>query len=261
MKITDTKKIIIADDNEFFRDILEERINEEDGLEVIKSLGNGSLVYEEILKGHADLVILDIIMPVLDGIGVLEKVQNENLIKKPKFICFSGLDEMKLVKKAFSMGASYYLKKPFSLEVLIERIKALDYEENNILEKELEDIMGKLGISQKVNGYLYIKKAILMVIKNNGVMDSITKVIYPYIANEYNTTDKNVERSIRSCIKRAFKDEKENCWYRLSLDLSDKPTNAEFIQKIANKLINIAVHTRDFSHECDAKDICYFKIK
>ena len=241
MKAKNVKKIIIADDNELFRKILEERINREIDLQVIKSFDNGFLLYEEILKEYADLVILDMLMPVLDGIGVLEKVNKKVLAKKPKFILFSGLDEMKYIEKAFSMGASYYLKKPFNLDILMQRIKALDHEEDGIniikLEKELEVIMNKLGISQKVNGYFYIKKAILMVLKNNGVMDSITKVIYPSIADEYNTTDKNVERSMRSCIKKAYKDNKKNYLYGLSLDLGEKPTNAELIQKISDKLI------------------------
>lgn len=236
-----TTNIIIADDNEFFRNILEERIKNELGLNLVKSVENGILLYDEILKGYADVVILDMIMPGLDGMGVLEKIKGVDLPNKPCYIFFSGIDEPKLTQKALEMGASFYLKKPFDLDILIERIRGLRKERskrssNKTLDNVINGIMTKLGISQKLNGYIYIKKAILMVFENKGSIDSITKVIYPQIAAECNTTDKNVERSIRNCIERAYKENDLSKSYKL-FNLCRKPTNSEFIMKIANKLM------------------------
>ena len=231
--------IIIADDNELFRGVLEERIKEEPGLNLVKSVNNGFCVYEEILKGYADVVILDMIMPGLDGIGVLEKLKDVYLPNNPHYIIFSGIDEPKLTQKALDMGASYYLKKPFDLDVLIQRIRSLKEKQsskNIIIDNAIDGIMARLGISQKLNGYTYIKKAILIVFKNKGSMDSITKIIYPKIAAECKTTDKNVERSIRNCIERAYKENALEKIYN-SLNLHRKPTNSEFIMRVANKLM------------------------
>ena len=233
-----TKKIILADDNEIFRRILEERISQEKELEVVKSVGNGLSLYEEIKKGYGDIVLLDTMMPILDGVSVLEKVQRENLPKKPNFIFLSGVHNARITERACSLGACYYLNKPFDLNILMYKLKTLDSDGCNILlEKEIEFVMRMLGISQKVNGYLYIRRAILLVLKNNGIMGSITKIIYPAIAEEYNTTDKNVERSIRSCIKKAY-DENPNRYLYGLLELGKRPTNAELIWAIARELMN-----------------------
>lgn len=240
MKSDNIKKIIIADDNEFFREVLTGRINKEKDLQVVKCLGNGLSLYEEILKGYADIVIVDVVMPLLDGIGVLEKIQDTTLNKKPEFIFFSGLDDIELIKRTLSMGVHCYLKKPFDLDSLVQKIQLLDINGNsnaNLFYEKFENIIDKLGISRKVNGYLYIKEAIFMISKSNGFINSMTKIVYPYIANKYNTTDKNVEKSIRSCIKKSYKENKKNYTYML---LSNKqPTNAELIQKISSKLIDI----------------------
>ena len=231
--------IIIADDNKSFRDILEERIEKEPGFNLVTSVENGTLVYEEILKGYADVVILDMIMPELDGLAVLEKVKGLELTHRPHFIFFSGIDETKLAQRALEMGASYYLKKPFDLDVLIERIRNLKEEKdskNIAIDNEINGLITKLGIQKKLKGYVYIKKAIWMVFKNKGSMGSITKTIYPKIANEFKTTDKNVERSIRNCIERAYKENALGKTYQL-FNLYRKPTNSEFIMKVASKLM------------------------
>ena len=237
MEREDSIKIIVADDDKFYRNIIAERIEKEEDLTVVKSLENGNLVYEEILKGYADVVILDMIMPHIDGLGVLEKLCSKNIDKVPKFIFLSGIDDTKLTQKVLDMGASYYLKKPFDLDILVYRIRNLIREKTKISNKYddmVDKIMNLFGISPKFTGYKYLKSAIDIVIKNNGDMESVTKIIYPKIAKKYGTTDKNVERNIRNCIEQAYNEKKLN---KEVFDAQRKPTNSEVIKKATNTLM------------------------
>ena len=240
MKRKESIKIIVADDDKFYRNIIVERIEQEEDLEVVKSLENGDLVYEEILKGYADVAILDMIMPHIDGLGVLEKLSSTNLIKIPKFIFLSGIDDSNLTQRVLDLGASYYLKKPFDLDLLVSRIRNLVKDDNRtsvISNNDIVDVViSFFGISEKLSGYKYIKMAIEVVVENNGVMDSITKIIYPKIARKYNTTDKNVERNIRNCIEQAYSEGRLNIGV---FNLEKRPTNSEFIKEVAKKVMNM----------------------
>lgn len=255
-------RVLIADDNREFGDILFEYLNSQDDIEVVGIARDGLEAYDLINSTLPDIAILDIIMPHLDGLGVLEKFNYQNIVRRPLFIILSAVGQDKITQRALSLGAEYYVVKPFDMEILVSRIRQLKgnisstqvikNEVANIpkpaqqpvsqktLEMEVTSVMHEIGVPAHIKGYQYLRDAILMVIKDIEVINSITKQLYPNIAKEYNTTPSRVERAIRHAI--------EVAWSRGQVDAIDslfgytvnlgkgKPTNSEFIAMIADKL-------------------------
>ncbi|MGE5614153.1 MAG: sporulation transcription factor Spo0A [Bacillota bacterium] len=254
-------QIVIADDNKEFIDILSEYLNSQNDIEVVGTAKDGNEACELIIEKMPDIVILDIIMPHLDGLGVLEKLRSMTLKKRPLFIILSAVGQDKITQRALALGAEYYVVKPFDIEVLVSRIRQLkDSSQNPVirsdytmesktpyhipvqrnLEVEVTNIMHEIGVPAHIKGYQYLRDAIMMVVKDLDIINSITKQLYPSIAREYNTTPSRVERAIRHAI--------EVAWSRGQVDAIDslfgytvsigkgKPTNSEFIAMVADKL-------------------------
>lgn len=254
-------QIVIADDNKEFGDILCEYLSNQNDIEVIGTARDGNEACELITTRMPDIAILDIIMPHLDGLGVLEKLNSITLKKRPLFIILSAVGQDKITQRALALGAEYYIVKPFDMDVLVSRIRQLkDSNQNAIIrseytmeskaayhmptqrnvEVEVTNIMHEIGVPAHIKGYQYLRDAIMMVVKDLDIINSITKQLYPSIAREYNTTPSRVERAIRHAI--------EVAWSRGQVEAIDalfgytvsigkgKPTNSEFIAMVADKL-------------------------
>lgn len=254
-------QIVIADDNREFGDILSEYLNNQEDIEVVGVARDGLEAYDMIVQNLPDIAILDIIMPHLDGLGVLEKINATSTEKRPLFIILSAVGQDKITQRALSLGAEYYVVKPFDMDVLVSRIRQLkntDLQGSGMgsdsisqkpipvapvqknIEVEVTNVLHEIGVPAHIKGYQYLRDAIIMVIKDIDIINSITKQLYPNIAKEYNTTPSRVERAIRHAI--------EVAWGRGQVDAIDtlfgytvnlgkgKPTNSEFIAMIADKL-------------------------
>jgi two-component system response regulator (stage 0 sporulation protein A) len=254
-------QVVIADDNREFGDILYEYLNNQDDIEVVGVARDGVEAYDIITSTLPDIAILDIIMPHLDGLGVLEKISTTAMSKNPLFIILSAVGQDKITQRALALGAEYYVVKPFDMDVLVSRIRQLkSIAQTNViksdhvadlrqayhppqsknLEAEVTNIMHEIGVPAHIKGYQYLRDAIMMVVKDLDVINSITKLLYPSIAKDYNTTPSRVERAIRHAI--------EVAWSRGQVDTIDslfgytvnlgkgKPTNSEFIAMVADKL-------------------------
>ncbi len=254
-------QVVIADDNREFGDILTEYLNNQNDIEVVGVARDGMEAYELITTKMPDIAILDIIMPHLDGLGVLEKINSIQLEKRPLFIILSAVGQDKITQRALALGAEYYIVKPFDMDVLVSRIRQLkDIKQAPVLktefstelkpshyvpspkniEAEVTSIMHEIGVPAHIKGYQYLRDAIIMVIKDLDMINSITKQLYPTIARAYNTTPSRVERAIRHAI--------EVAWSRGQVEAIDalfgytvsigkgKPTNSEFIAMVADKL-------------------------
>ena len=259
--------VLIADDNSEFSATLAGYIKAEDDLELIGIARDGIEAYDMIKNIEPDIVLLDVIMPRLDGLGVLEKL-NENKIEKfPMCIMLSAVGQDTITQKAINSGAQYYIVKPFEIDVLIKRIKELKYyqptpmkssytsreikpayieispaekknEEN--LEALVTNVIHEIGVPAHIKGYQYLREAIMMVVNDIDIINQITKQLYPDIAHKYHTTPSRVERAIRHAIEVAWgrgqQDVVESIFgYTVSAS-KGKPTNSEFIAMIADKL-------------------------
>lgn len=250
--------VAIADDNERMLDMLETVISMDEELSVVGKAKNGEEVCQIIKNKQPDVVLLDLIMPKMDGLSVMEQVNHDKtLTKQPCFIVVTAVGQEKITEDAFNKGANYYVMKPFNNEMLLNRIKTVrkvfrSHERKNeeivenvqIREDDLEtrvtDMLHEIGIPAHIKGYHYLRDAIMMAVEDMDVLNAITKVLYPTVAKKYKTTSSRVERAIRHAI--------EVAWSRGKLDTLDelfgytvsngkgKPTNSEFIALIADTI-------------------------
>ncbi len=260
--------VLIADDNKDFCDIISEYLQKQGDLEVVGVANDGLQTIDMILQLNPDVVILDIIMPHLDGLGVLEKLNQKKLDSYPKIIILSAVGQDKITQRAILMGADYYIVKPFDLELLVKRVREithdLDHEiqrratsmimenpeipyqpvntvnRNNSLESDITNIIHEVGVPAHIKGYQYLREAIFMVVKDVELLNGITKELYPGIAKKFNTTPSRVERAIRHAIEVAWsrgRIETINKLFGYTIhDEKGKPTNGEFIAMVADKL-------------------------
>ena len=251
--------VAIADDNERMLRLLGEIVSSDEELQVVGTAKDGEEAYKMIRDKEPDVVLLDIVMPKLDGLGVLEKVNNDSTIKKqPSFVMISAIGQEQITEAAFSRGADYFIMKPFDNEMVLSRIKnirnmktasdakiATAYEKvgssaEKTLETQVTSIIHEVGVPAHIKGYQYLREAIIMSVNDMDMLNSITKVLYPGIAKRYDTTPSRVERAIRLAI--------EVAWSRGKMDTIDemfgytisngkgKPTNSEFIALITDRI-------------------------
>lgn len=250
-------KVAIADDNREFCQIIAQFISAQEEFQVVGIAKDGIEALDIIERENPDILILDIIMPHLDGLGVLEKLHESDNEFFPKVIVLSAVGQDKITQKAIELGASYYVVKPFDFQIFIKRLKeAVDVNgggvENNQsfknkptnneknLESKITKIIQEIGVPAHIKGYLYLRESISMVIEDMDYLGAVTKELYPTVAEKFNTTPSRVERAIRHAI--------EVAWNRGKVDTIDKifgytvnnnkgkPTNSEFIALIADKI-------------------------
>ena len=240
-------KIILADEDEKTLNDLEQTFSTED-FEIVGKTSNGTDLIDLIKTNSPDLVVMDIILSGCDGFKVLETFKGE----ETKFIVQSALSIDGFINKAISLGAKYYCIKPFDVETLKERVmdvvsnsaeqsKTFYNGKSNQIEEKITNIFITVGIPAHIKGYQFLREAIKLAIANPEIINSITKKLYPTIAEKYDTSASKVERAIRHAI--------EVCWNRGKIDTinnlfgsqvftkNDRPTNGEFIALLADKLL------------------------
>ena len=263
--------VLIADDNKEFCSILNDYLLNQKDIVVTGIAKDGREALELIVERKPDLVILDIIMPHLDGLGVLEKLNTMDLEKTPRIIILSAVGQDKITQQAITLGADYYTVKPFDMEVFTKRIREMfnsaptiqesSAQSNRVsypttssyiltsepksktpvdLETEITNIIHEIGVPAHIKGYMYLREAITMVVNDMELLSAVTKELYPSIAKKYNTTASRVERAIRHAIEVAWgrgQIEAINRLFGYTVHTEKgKPTNSEFIAIIADKL-------------------------
>lgn len=251
----------IADDNMEFCDMLNDFFHSKENIDVVFTTNDGNKTVEAIKKHQPDLLVLDMIMPHLDGLGVLENINNMDLKKYPKTIMLSAVGQESITQKAIRLGAEYYLVKPFDLGLLSKRINQIFGQEEemtngrllcrqniikndahniNDLEIEVTSMIHEVGVPAHIKGYQYIRDAISMVVEDMDLLGAVTKELYPAIAKKNNTTPSRVERAIRHAIEVAWNrghvETLNNLFGYTVHNDKGKPTNSEFIAIIADKL-------------------------
>ena len=249
----------IADDNKDFCEILKDyfQINEKYKISFI--VHDGITAVESVKKHQPDILILDLVMPHLDGLGVLENINKLELKKYPKVIILSAVGQEGVTQKAINLGADYYVVKPFNLDILMKRISQLSGEETeenkinfaktiinsnsrgkqNDLEVDITNVIHEIGIPAHIKGYQYLRDGITLVIEDMDLLGAVTKELYPEIAKMNNTTPSRVERAIRHAIEVAWskgQSDYVDSIFGIKPNDKGKPTNSEFIAVIADKI-------------------------
>lgn len=254
-------KVLLADNNKDLCQVLAEHIRLQEDMELCGVAYDGLEAIEQIKERKPDVLILDITMPYLDGIGVMEHLSL--IASPPQVIVLTAFEQESMVQRLISMGAVYYMVKPFDTSTLLERIRQFGrspqtqkvervarmgfpavVKENSGLDLEVEvtKLFHEMGIPAHFRGYGYLRDAIIMAVEEADILGNITKNLYPRIAEKYNSTPSGVESAIRHTIEIGW--ERGNSDYFKELfgfgdqqSAKDKfPTTASFIAKIAEKI-------------------------
>ncbi len=252
-------KVCVVDDNRELVGLLEDYISSQDDMEIAGIAHNGQDCLDLLESTDTDVLVLDIIMPHLDGLAVLERLRELKKGAIPNVIMLTAFGQEDVTKKAVELGASYFILKPFDMENLGNHIRQVSGKSSQVsrkvpagnyrqhtehkprnLDASITSIIHEIGVPAHIKGYLYLREAISMVYNDIELLGSITKVLYPDIAKKYNTTASRVERAIRHAIEVAWSrgniDSISSLFgYTVSMSKA-KPTNSEFIAMVADKL-------------------------
>ena len=252
-------KIAIADDNRELVKTMELYFKNHPQIEVVATASNGKVCIKMLEEHELDVLLLDIIMPHLDGLAVLEAMYNDERHSNTQVIMLTAFGQEDVMKQAVNYGASYFMLKPFEFEQLVQKILHCAGHRQDVdkrrsvlepqgrqkmdqrqLDTTITAIIKEIGVPAHIKGYSYLREAIQMVYYDIELLGSVTKILYPEIAKKFGTTPSRVERAIRHAI--------EVAWNRGNYEsisqmfgytvhhLKSKPTNSEFIAMIADKI-------------------------
>lgn len=248
-------KVLIVDDNVELRGVVAKYFARQEGITIVGQATNGEDALKLITETTPDVLLLDIIMPKMDGYSMLEQMRQLNLPKEPEVIALTALGRDDFITRAVELGVRYYMVKPFDFPVLYQRVmevagKRVTRPENMMpmlapvsarsLDERIAGLFLTIGIPAHIKGYQFLREAVKMVMDQPEMINRITKELYPGIARRFSTTASKVERAIRHAI--------EVAWSRGRIEvlnqvfgnnvcsLDDKPTNGEFIALVADKL-------------------------
>jgi len=251
--------ILIADENKDQVSKLKSLLETQDDISRIETANNGEDAIAKIVSIKPDVVILDVVLSGIDGYEVIEETKN-NLINS-KFIVVTSLSSQTFVQKAMNLGVEYFMIKPVSSELILKRIRDIytisenneqamieqnsatetSSSKNKAIEEKITNIFITVGIPAHIKGYHFLREAIKMAIENPEVINSITKQLYPSIAQRFSTSASKVERAIRHAIEVAWnrgKIENINSVFGIKVySNNEKPTNGEFIALVADKML------------------------
>lgn len=251
-------RLLIADENGDFAQKIKDEFKRAPQFIDITITTDGNSCLEHLQKQNTDILILDLMLPMIDGIGILQEIKKHNIHLK-KIICISNFMNEIMYQRLQKYNIDYCFKKPFDvsffktsvLDIIDlsldhhEELTTFNASENKNyqrvkLENEITEILHEVGIPAHIKGYMYLRTAIMKTFYDPEILGQVTKVLYPEIARTYNTTSSRVERAIRHAI--------EVAWNRGNTDAIDdifgytvsstkaKPTNSEFIAMISDKL-------------------------
>ncbi len=246
-------RILIADENPEFRKQCRDNLKICD-FAYVDEASDGEEALYKINKNQPDIVLLDVWLSKVDCIQIIKSSQSLSLIngRAPAFILLSLANNHNVFTEAIEAGAEYCMLKPVDFKNLADRISRIATKIRNVkpmtqqklnnidIETQVTKVIHQIGVPAHIKGYQYLRTAIIMTIKDNDIINSVTKILYPSVAKQYSTTSSRVERAIRHAI--------EVAWDRGDIDTLNsyfgytiqnnrgKPTNGEFIAMIADNL-------------------------
>jgi len=248
-------RILLADSNSDFCTALSELTAAEEDLELVGIANDGTEALKLTAEKMPDVLILDLVLPKVDGLEVLRRIPETNV--HCKIIVLSGFYNNQIVAEASAGGADYFMPKPCDTDALFSRVRQLAASVKELtpapgvdcrnltrnepsLESVVTDIIHEIGVPAHIKGYQYLREAIILTINDMEMINAVTKVLYPEVAKKFKTTPSRVERAIRHAI--------EVAWDRGDIEvlqkffgytvsnIKGKPTNSEFIAMIADCL-------------------------
>ena len=247
-------RVLLVDDNAELRRLVADFLAKQEGITVVGQASNGAEALQILSEQSVDILLMDIIMPQMDGYALLEELRRRSFDPIPQVIVLTALGRDDFIMRAVELGARYYMVKPFEVQVLAARIREIAGQpvrsleptraatagHGQSLDERLSSLFLTIGIPAHIKGYQFLREAVKMVIDNPDVINRITKELYPGIGRRFNTTASKVERAIRHAIEVAWSRGRIETLNRAFgckvASKEDKPPNGEFVAMIADKL-------------------------
>ena len=251
-----TTRILIADESQSQRATLREGLIRA-GYRHIEEASNGEEALARVTRNHPDIILMDVWLSKMDGIGVLRSIRNMDFSpdRTPSVIMMSTVSSENIFIQASHAGAELCLLKPIHMGSLCNHIEeiatkradagiyaipAQETDKTPDIETQVTKIIHQIGVPAHIKGYQYLRTAILMTVQDSDIINSVTKVLYPCVAKKYATTTSRVERAIRHAIEVAWDRgdvDTLNSYFGYTIQNNrGKPTNSEFIAMIADNL-------------------------
>ena len=219
--------VVLADANEEFRTALKQALEATGEFDVVGCAADGLAAAQDIAERKPQLLVMDLLLPGLDGFGVLEQAAKDKV--QMKTVVVSALYRDQIVSQAMSRGVSFFMPKPCELTSLLDQMR-----------REVTAVIHEVGVPAHIKGYQYVREAIVIAVQDMDVINAVTKVLYPEVARRYSTTPSRVERAVRHAIEVAWdRGDLETLQRYFGYTVSNtkgKPTNSEFIAMIADRI-------------------------
>lgn len=235
-------KILLADASDDARGLLQAALERCGHFEVVASTGDGTQVLELVRVHKPDLLVMDLVLPGLDGLSILRKLKEGD---RPEVLITSNFVRQEMVAEAGNLGAAMFISKPYNEDAMIEHLLRIAEKRSEQfhapgLEEMVTAIIHEVGVPAHIKGYQYVREAIMITVEDMEVINSVTKVLYPEVAKRYHTTPSRVERAIRHAIEVAWdRGDIETLQrffgYTVS-NIKGKPTNSEFVAMISDRI-------------------------
>lgn len=248
-------KVLLVDDNLQLLESLQDFFSNKNDIEVCGLAEDGQHAIECLQNTSTDVLILDIIMPNLDGMAVLDWLSANKEINFPDVIIVSALRHEDIVRITSMKGVKYFMTKPISYEQLYKRIMELRNVKETAkreiantafinpmtIDEEITSIFLSIGIPAHFKGYQFLREGVKMMVEKRA-MKNITQELYPIIADHFRTTPSKVESAMRHAINISWTQGKlENINKIFGCDIiniGEKPTNGRFIALIAERILS-----------------------
>lgn len=243
-------RVLIAEDNPATREALIRELESRQGIQLIGAARNGIEALHLIRQRSPQVLVCDMVMPQLDGFGVLEEMTRMKATQKPRVIALTALSRDDFIMRALELGVAYYMVKPADMNFLAQRIMALagkllparqaeTPQEKASAEQNIAAMLLKMGVPVHLNGYRFLLRATLLVLEHPDYLGNITHALYPAVASHFSTTASCVERSIRHAISmtwaRGGASAFETVLNRRTFTADDRPTNCELISLLCEQ--------------------------
>lgn len=238
-------RILLVDRNPENLENEEAYFNASDDYLVVGKASDGNTAIDLFREFEPDFMVLDMLMPERDGLSVLDELGKTDCT-------IVAVGEENLAGTAMRAGADYYMLKPFSPSELDKHLQLLKNNRKEartytrpgnfgVLDKKISDIFITVGIPAHIKGYQFLREAVKLAVDNPEIINSITKRLYPEVADKFGTSASKVERAIRHAIEVAWNKgriESINSMFGIKVySTNEKPTNGEFIALVADKML------------------------
>nr|MDD6335322.1 sporulation transcription factor Spo0A [bacterium] len=250
MKMT---KILLVDSNYLFANDLQKELNLHENLDVCGIACDGKSALDAIRRDNPDMVVMDLVLPQMDGLTLLENLRSDSPDKTPTVIICSALSQDDIISRSLHLGAGHYMLKPLPAHTAARRICDVIAPAQaqsspvaapapmNSLDEEITTLFLTIGIPAHIKGYHFLREGVRLAVHDPSMMDHITKQLYPTIAIKFNTEPGKVERAIRHAIDVVWtRGRVENINQAFGIRIftnQTRPTNSEFIALIADRML------------------------